>query len=267
MPTTQQVASFAGACITCAALCIPITDTLAQTPQNVPPSGETQARVANRSLSIIVRALAKETGFAVVTDTATAQCQTPPPEPATDAASLELRLDNLVRSLPKGTRWVKINLPEPASDTKYSGDDLADFVQLQARLFKNANKITPENGLEVLGQRVAVDKEAAVTVALRLRPVYLVFASVRAVEKAEPPDSMLTKEQQQQKAQRVAEQLAKMSPENRARALEQMLHQPNYVLQGLLPLLTPDQRGDLIRDMGGWTNGNQAGLELTMPPK
>ena len=234
--------SLAGAIL----LFAPVLNGRAQAPETPPPmpANSTRAKRSTRLFGNVVRALSREAGFTIVADSATAQTLIPDPEPVTDAAGLEARLGEIVKSLLRGARWVKLSLPDPPKETPYKGDDLADSVFVQARLFKTAvqavkeaAKETPPGAVEVLGRRVAGDKAAAVTGALNLRPVYLVFRPTRPAESGEP-SLVTTPEQQREAAKRVSDQLARMSPQDRAKALQQMFHQPNQIMQALLLILT-----------------------------
>ncbi|MBC8141255.1 MAG: hypothetical protein H7Y38_07415 [Armatimonadetes bacterium] len=266
MNIKQQCTPLSHAFLTCVALFA--TPTLAchsQTPDSTPAIGDTRVKKNTRLLGAAVRTFSRETGLTVVADTVLAKALIPNPKPVTDAVSLESRLDEIVKSLPKGTRWTKINLPQPSKEATYQGDDLADYVMIQERLFKSIPKGVSDNTLDVLGWRIVDDKALITTGTLNLRPVYLLFNPNRSSEKEDLSELGLTEEQQQEKTKRLSNALARMNPQDRARTLRQMLLQPNQIFQALLPMMTPEQRGGLVRDMGGWASENQAGLELTTP--
>lgn len=233
-----------------------------QTPATVAPAA--RAARQTRPLDATLRLMSRETGLVIVTDSSLAQAPVPVVKQTATADNLEERLDLLVKALPKGTRWMRLLLPPAPTGRAFRGEDLADFALAQARLFGKVGQPTPAGAVEVLGQKIAPEKAEIVHDALNLRPVYLiVHPGLRTARAASVQDlAAMTPEQQQEWAKRQAQELATMNPQARAQAMKQMLQQPGLLIKALLSSLSPDEGGQLFRDMGGWTNGTEASVTV-----
>jgi hypothetical protein len=117
--------------------------------------------------------MAKAANVQIVADSVSSAVVVTPPNSKTTPANFEAQIDKLVSQLPSGATWAKLYLPDVTGKT-YSGDDLADYAVAEAKVFGSVGGALPAGTVEVLGQKLAPDKSAAVIAALNLKPVYLI---------------------------------------------------------------------------------------------
>lgn len=206
------------------------------------------ARVGpTKSLTYILGQFKRTTGFTVLCPTSMSVQTAPiPGEPATPE-SLEAQLDTLVKSLPKGTIWAKLLLPPPAPGRQFKGDDLAAYALAQARLFGTVGGA--ETGtVEVLSKKLSPEVAAPVVQTLGLQPVY-VLCNPNAT--AGTGDfSTMSDTDKQAWAERQAQQLLTLPPEQQMQAMGQMFQQAGLVFGNLMKTMSPEQRRGLFQNLG-----------------
>jgi hypothetical protein len=238
----------------------------AQEPQQPPAANPQQPPAANqnppannartRPLSNVLFSISRSSGISVVADSSLVNQVVAMPENEVTAANLEDSIAAVVASLPSGTVWAKLYLPEPKGNRGFNGDAVADYALAQAKLFGNVGGATPAGTIEVMGQKVTADKVPAVTAALNLKPVYILANPNRKTVPETGNSSnwaSMTPEQRQQAAQQQAQQLMNMDPNARAAYIQQQ----RAVMESLMQSMTPQQRAEFVRSMGGGERGGR----------
>jgi uncharacterized membrane protein YgcG len=232
------------------------------------------AQPAGSPLSDVLTRVSQVAGIRVVADSSVATQRVLPPNiNAVTADTLETQLAEIVGALPRGTQWARVYLPATANSRTWTGDAVADYVYAQSKLFGAVGAATPAGTVEIMGQRVAADQARTLITALNLRPVYLITNPARrpaggAGVAGDPSQwSAMSPEQQQQYAQQQAQQLLNMDPAARTAMLQQQIS----VLGTMMQQMTPEQRRDMMQNVGaglgfmgrggfgGQGGGNQGG--------
>ncbi len=232
------------------ALCLTGSPAEAQQPQTTNPKTPTN-NTRFRTLSNVLFTMTRSSGIAVVSDSFLTDQSVPPPPGEVTATNLEDSISTLVQSLPAGTVWAKLYLPEPKGNRGFNGDAVAEYALAQAKLFGNVGGATPEGTIEVMGQKISADKVPAVTAALNLKPVYVLVNTNKKPGEASTAGATnwatMTPDEQKQAAQQQAQQLMNMDPTARAAYFQQQ----RAVMESMMQSLSPQQRAELFRNMGG----------------
>ncbi|MES2464273.1 MAG: hypothetical protein V4671_27240 [Armatimonadota bacterium] len=165
--------------------------------------------------SLLADKLAAETGTSV---------------PSVDwtAEKIEKGLTALVKVLPPGTIWGKLYLPAPVQGRIWKGDDVAAFAFAQVSLFGDVGKPASDGSIELLGKRISKEAAPAYIAGLGLKPVYLITNTKRRLSvsswsaASEEQWSGMSKEERKQYGEQQAAQIMALSPEERARVLDQI---------------------------------------------
>lgn len=258
--TLTGVAALTGTLLLCGAFCAP---TFAQQDPPAPPANT--ARVAGqRTAADVAMRIGKAVSMAVLADSTVAESLVPLPTEATTTANFEAQIDALVKALPKGATWGKLYLPVPKNGRAYNADAVAAYAVAQAGLFGSVGGDTAPGTLEILGQKVAVDRADPLVSTLNLKPVYLITnPSARAaganasLTAGLQQWNAMTQEQQQNYAKQQAQQLLSMDPQSRG----QMMQQQMSVMRSMMEQMTPEQRQQMFQNMprGGGGFGGPGG--------
>ena len=206
-----------------------------------------------RPLEILLRNLSRGSGVTVLADSSLAEVQGAQPKEPTTAQNLESQLDELVKALPRGTTWAKVMLP--VSTRLYRGDDIADFLDAQNRLFGKKPPVEPGT-VEVLGQKLNAEKATPVVSNLNLKPVYvLVNHSARAGR------AVGLSANGQPDPNQMIQSFMNMDPAARQKMMQGMMQQ----MGGMIQNMSPDQRMEFFRSMRGGLQGGPGGGGI--PPK
>jgi hypothetical protein len=213
------------------------------------------SRAGTRPAADVLARIGQAAGVTVVADPTLAQ-RVPLPGTAATPQNVERQIAEVVKALPAGTTWAKLYLPAPPNNRSWSWDEVAGYVQAQAKLF-GAVGPAPAGMAEILGQRVPAEKARDVIASLNLKPVYLV-TSVNAHTVAAPSAPgrggagdlsqwvQMTPEQQRQYAQQQASQILNMDPAMR----QQAVLQQRMIFSQMMRQMTPEQRQQMFDEMG-----------------
>jgi hypothetical protein len=125
-----------------------------------------------RPAAEVLKLLGQSAGVVVLPDASVqGRLMTPPGEATPE--TIEQRITEIARVLPAGTTWTKLYVPAPPND-RWDAEVVAEYARVQARLLGTAGRPAPPGTVELLGQRVPVDKANKHIAALNLKLVYLV---------------------------------------------------------------------------------------------
>ncbi len=229
---------------------------LGATVQPVRAQGEDAPNVRGvrlRALETILRNLSRGSGFTVLADSSLAEAQGAQPKELTTAQNLESQLDELVKVMPRGTTWAKVMLP--VTTRLYRGDDVADYLDAQNRLF--GKKQPAEQGsVEILGQKLNAEKATPVVSNLNLKPVYVLINNSARVGRSAGLNA-----NGQPDAGQMIQSFMNMDPSSRQKMMQGMMQQ----MGGMIQNMSPEQRMEFFRSMRGSIPGGPGGGGI--PPK
>jgi hypothetical protein len=202
-----------------------------------------------RPLSTVVATMARTSGATILADSSVASTPVPLITEATTATNFEAQLDTIVKGMPQGATWAKVYLPETKS--RMDADAVSEYVIAQAKLFGSAGAAAPAGMVEIMGQRVPMDKAQSVIAALNLKPVYLI--SNPLLKTAAQNWGKLSPEQQKQYAAQQAQQILNMDPAQQA----QMFQQQMAVFGSMMQQMTPEQRQGMMQNFGNMRRPGQ----------
>ncbi|WP_309719243.1 hypothetical protein [Armatimonas sp.] len=213
--------------------------------------GTTQRAARTRPLESVLQALTRSTGITVVAESSLLGAEAVYSQSAT-AETLEKQLDIVVKSLPPGTVWKKAMLP--ASTRFYKGDDVADFLDIQARMLGRA-KPGEAGSVEILGQKLTQEKAAPVVSTLGLKPVY-VLVNANSRQASRDP---LTGASSQSDFSQILGNFSTMNPEARTKLMQQF----GQMMQNM----SPEQRRQMFSGMMGSSGGVFVSPGRPIPPQ
>jgi len=228
------------------------------TPQ---PPANTRTNTKQKYLETVLVSMSRSLGVTILADSSVAREMVTPPTEETTKENFAAQIETMLKELPRGTSWAKLYLPAPTGSKGYNADSVAEYALAQAKLFGNVGAETPAGTIEVLGQKVGADKSESVTVALNLKPVYLI-SNPRARANPEGNFAAMSADQQQEYAQREAQKIMNLDPAARAEYLRKMMNQPSperAVMGALFQNMSPEQRREFFQGMGGGNGGPGGG--------
>lgn len=205
-----------------------------------------------RPLETVLQSLTKNSGITVIAESSLAGAQASLPRETATPQNLETLLDEVAKSLPPGTIWKKAMLP--ASTRFYKGDDVADFLDAQTRMFGRTQPTEPQSTVEILGQKLTSEKAAPVVSTLGLKPVY-VF--INPTNRRNRGGDGLGGANGQTDFSQVLGSFMTMDPSARMKLMQQF----GQMMQNM----TPEQRRQMFGGGGGAPVSVQ-GFSIPLPP-
>ncbi len=205
------------------------------------------SRAGTRPAADVLARIGQGAGVTVLADSTITERVPLPATPATPE-NFEQQIAGVVKALPQGTSWVKLYLPAPAGDRSWNGDDVAALALAQVKLFGSGGAPAPGT-VEILGQRLPMEKAREHITGLNLKPVYLVTnAGKRATAGVNAmPFAQMTPEQQQAYAREQAERL--LAGDNATR--QAFVREHLAIMGQLMRQMTPEQRQQMLPDADG----------------
>lgn len=189
-----------------------------------------------RPIESVLQALTRSAGITVIAESSLAGSDATYPSTAATPENLESLLDQVVKSLPAGTVWKKALLP--TSTRFYKGDDVAEFLEVQARMLGRSvpTEATVPVSVEILGQKLSPEKAAPVVSTLGLKPVYVLVNPNRRSRTGDPLSG------NQGDFSQLLNNFVNMDPNARMRLMQQF----GQMLQNM----PPDQRRQIFSGFG-----------------
>jgi hypothetical protein len=209
-----------------------------------------------KSFDYVIKTMGRGAGVTILAESSYFDKQAPMPKEATTVENLEEQLAILAKALPSGTIFTKVMLPAPPNGRVYRGDDLAEFIAAQTKLFNrmslartNTNTAEP-SVVEVLGQKLTETKAAPVVSTLGLKPYYLISNPKARLSTAGVEFSALSPEDQ---AKWAADQANNFK--NNPQAMQQFLQQGMMVMRNVMGSMSPQERQSFMQNMGQMMRG------------